>query len=114
MSTPVVPDCVICGVNGGNHNAEPLANGKCCNDCNGQVVLYRLYLETFPPPSNSSETTSTVSDDSSETSSTASDDSSKASDVSCKASSTASDDSSEASCGVSLIKKKSLIVIITR
>lgn len=30
--------CVICGGNGANNNAEPVAEGCCCDTCNSEVV----------------------------------------------------------------------------
>lgn len=56
MNDEVIP-CAICG-NDINwhytpegevfwttgHNAQPLADGRCCDDCNGDVVAYRLAL----------------------------------------------------------------------
>jgi hypothetical protein len=39
--------CVLCGgeINDryGGHNAEPLAKGRCCYDCNGEVLHARIY-----------------------------------------------------------------------
>tara|TARA_Y100001951_G_C11192115_1_gene212152 strand:+ start:191 stop:364 length:174 start_codon:yes stop_codon:yes gene_type:complete len=42
--------CVICGNNitkdfsgwDGGHNAEPIAKGRCCGDCNHIVIVKRL------------------------------------------------------------------------
>ena len=47
MTTDSKTECVICGFeigtdeNGwdGGHNAEPVAKGQCCGDCNDRVVL---------------------------------------------------------------------------
>ena len=39
--------CCICGeeINGYGNNAEPLAEGECCDRCNIEVVIpYRLAL----------------------------------------------------------------------
>ena len=33
--------CVICGGNGANNNAEPVAAGCCCDACNSEVVAAR-------------------------------------------------------------------------
>ena len=43
--------CVLCGDEitidangwGGGHNAAPLAKGRCCDECNIQVIGYRLW-----------------------------------------------------------------------
>lgn len=36
--------CVLCKrpFTGFGNNAEPLANGRCCNECNKKVILDRL------------------------------------------------------------------------
>ena len=36
--------CVICRreMIGMGHNASPLAEGRCCNECNGLVIMSRL------------------------------------------------------------------------
>lgn len=36
--------CVLCGkeIKGAGNNAEPLAEGKCCDACNNQVILARI------------------------------------------------------------------------
>lgn len=33
--------CCICGANYGGYgnNAEPVASGRCCNDCNAEVII---------------------------------------------------------------------------
>lgn len=50
MDDEVIP-CAICGNDikwhgswTTGHNAQPLADGRCCDDCNGDVVAYRLAL----------------------------------------------------------------------
>lgn len=30
----------------GGHNAQPLVDGRCCDDCNGYVVGFRIYCFT--------------------------------------------------------------------
>ena len=38
-------NCIICDkkIKGFGHNAEPVAKGRCCEDCNYEVVIpYRL------------------------------------------------------------------------
>jgi hypothetical protein len=37
-------NCVICKESSKGHgnNAQPLANGKCCDDCNKTVLCYRM------------------------------------------------------------------------
>lgn len=45
--------CVLCGDGitidangwGGGHNAAPLAKGRCCDECNVQVIIARLAWE---------------------------------------------------------------------
>lgn len=41
--------CVICGkeFEGFGNNAEPIAHGLCCNDCNDKVVLSRLLIDLY-------------------------------------------------------------------
>lgn len=36
--------CVICKkeIKGYGNNAEPIAKGKCCNDCNNLVIFERI------------------------------------------------------------------------
>lgn len=36
--------CCLCGrtVSGYGNNAQPLADGRCCDDCNRKVILARL------------------------------------------------------------------------
>jgi len=36
--------CVICNdvLEGRGNNADPLANGQCCDSCNGMVIKARL------------------------------------------------------------------------
>ncbi len=36
--------CVLCGEDYGEfgHNAQPLGNGRCCGDCNVDVITERL------------------------------------------------------------------------
>jgi hypothetical protein len=49
-AVPPSIECVLCGneidvqENGwaGGHNAQPLADGQCCSNCNGLVVLARI------------------------------------------------------------------------
>lgn len=39
--TPQPQRCSICGrhYNGWGNNAKPVNNGRCCDDCNGMVVI---------------------------------------------------------------------------
>ena len=39
--------CVLCGdqIVGFGNNAAPLAEGKCCDACNGRVILRRMASE---------------------------------------------------------------------
>lgn len=39
-------NCVICGgiFTGCGNNAEPLAEGRCCDRCNDAVIMARLHL----------------------------------------------------------------------
>ncbi len=42
--------CCLCGKEAGKfgHNAQPLKDGKCCNDCNStKVILERLREHTL-------------------------------------------------------------------
>ena len=41
--------CVICGkeIKGFGNNAEPLAHGKCCDECNERVVALRLVQHQY-------------------------------------------------------------------
>lgn len=36
--------CCLCGrpITGYGHNAQPLADGRCCDDCNAKVIKERL------------------------------------------------------------------------
>jgi len=40
-STIITLSCVLCGVEltGWGHNAQPVAEGRCCFDCNYKVVI---------------------------------------------------------------------------
>ena len=38
-------ECQVChskGNTGYGHNAQPLVDGRCCDDCNNAVIAYRL------------------------------------------------------------------------
>jgi DNA-directed RNA polymerase subunit RPC12/RpoP len=42
MIETVTPTCSICGKpieSGFGHNAQPVNDGRCCDDCNARVVL---------------------------------------------------------------------------
>ena len=42
--------CELCGktIKGFGNNAEPLAHGKCCDDCNRYVIAHRWGLAWYP------------------------------------------------------------------
>ena len=42
--TPPEYTCVICGKRQGGYsnNARPIAEGKCCDECNKKVILARI------------------------------------------------------------------------
>ena len=54
MKVGFKPDCVLCGMEvhehvqpsgtvwGNGHNAQPLAEGRCCDSCNRLVIAARL------------------------------------------------------------------------
>lgn len=37
-----IPTCPVTGWKGGN-NAQPLAEGRCCNQCNDLVLAHRMF-----------------------------------------------------------------------
>ena len=38
--------CCLCGeeIEGFGNNAEPLSKGRCCDECNANVVTFRIYI----------------------------------------------------------------------
>ena len=38
--------CCLCKdeYNGYGNNAEPLTDGRCCNECNEKVIVWRMHL----------------------------------------------------------------------
>ena len=44
-------ECILCGdkFEGFGNNAEPLAEGKCCDDCNSKVMRERLKIAGAHP-----------------------------------------------------------------
>ena len=50
--------CYSLGNSGYGHNARPLEDGRCCDDCNYQVIAYRISIYAAPgryPPLHSED-----------------------------------------------------------
>lgn len=44
-----IKKCVLCGceIHGYGNNAQPIANGVCCDDCNESVIIHRFGIASI-------------------------------------------------------------------